>query len=199
MRIWIIATCTAAAFWALGASSAAALTIDCATRGDECVGGTYELTIVETDPNEYLATYEINTSGLKVDATHLVDIEFKAANDYTNPMIVSGSPMGTLESGPLSGGGCNGNNDGFICVSLDPKLSADGSTYTWQVQFGATGLLDESEWHIGARYTSADHQKGWLISETGGSPPIPEPGAAMVFGVGMLVAGRASMRRRALA
>jgi hypothetical protein len=162
------------------------------------VGGVYELTIEETSPDVYLATYQIDTSGdFKVAATDLMDIEFKVANDYIDPISITMGPGGSIEAGPLNGGGCNGNNDGFICVDLDPDLAV-GGVYTWQIQFGATGLLDESEWHIGARYTSPDHQRGWVISETGGSPPVPEPSAAIVFGVGMLLAGRASMRRRAI-
>jgi hypothetical protein len=197
MRIWIAAICSTAALWLVGASSATAVTIDCASLGSDCVGGVYDLTIDETAPDVYLATYKIDTSGaFKVAATHLVDIEFKAAKDYIDPISITMGPSGIVEAGPLSGGGCNGSNGGFICVNLDPDVAV-GDVYTWKIQFGATGLLDESEWHIGARYTSPDHQKGWVISET--AAPVPEPSAAMVFGVGMLLAGRASMRRRVLA
>ena len=165
------------------AGSANALTIDCASAG--CIGGTYTLDVTETAPNLYLATYTIDTTGaFSVSATSLVDINIKVANEYLSPVVVSG-PAGSLLSGPLTGQGCSGTNGGFLCVDLAPTL-ARGSVYTWQSRFGATALLDE--WHVGARYTSPNHRNGWVISEHGTANPIPEPSAALVFGLGMLVA-----------
>lgn len=165
------------------AGSANALTIDCASAG--CIGGRYTLDVAETAPNLYLATYTIDTSGaFSVSATSLVDINIKVANEYLNPVIVSG-PTGALTGGPLNGRGCSGTNGSFLCVDLAPEL-ARGGVYTWQIRFGATAILDE--WHVGARYTSPNHRNGWVISESGPANPIPEPSAALVFGLGMLVA-----------
>jgi hypothetical protein len=176
------------------AGTASAFTIDCATRGDGCVGGTYTLEITETAPDLYLAKLTIDTSGaFKVAATDLVDIEFKAANDYTNPMIVSGEP-GSVVDGPLSGQGCKGKNDSFICIDLSPDLTV-GGIYTWEVKFGASALLAEDEMHIGARYTGVDKETGWVISEGPGAA-VPEPGAALLFGAGILLAGHQSRRRQ---
>ena len=63
------------------ASSASALTINCASAG--CIGGSYTLDVTETAPNLYLATYTIDTTGaFSVSATSLVDINIKVANDY---------------------------------------------------------------------------------------------------------------------
>jgi len=167
------------------ADSASALTIDCASAG--CLGGSYTLDVSETAPDIYLATYTVDTTGpFTVGATSLVDINIKVANAYLNPILVSG-PTGSLLSGPLTGYGCSGTNGGFLCVDLTPNL-ARGGVYTWQIQFGASEILEE--WHVGARYTSPTHVRGgWVISESAkSSSPVPEPSAALIFGAGMLIA-----------
>lgn len=168
-----------------------ALTIDCATVG--CIGGVYTLDVAETAPNLYLATYTIDTTGVfSVGATTLADINIKVANAYLTPTILSG-PSGTVGAGPLNGGGCGGGNDSFICSDLSPDLAV-GGVYTWKIQFGATSLIDVGEWHVGARYTAPGKEKGWVISEISPVNPVPEPSAALVFGFGMLVAGRVVKR-----
>jgi hypothetical protein len=168
------------------AGSANALTIDCADAG--CIGGTYTLDIISTGLDTYAATYTIDTSGVfDVAATTLNDVEFKVSNDYSDIFLSSG-PSGSVVGGPLSGNGCNGNNDTFICVDLTPDLSI-GGVYVWDITFSSTALIDESDWHVGARYTAPDHQSGWVISESSGAAPVPEPTAALLFGAGLLATG----------
>lgn len=193
-RIRATATAIAALCLGLGfADSASAITIDCASVGGSCIGGIYTLDVTETAPDIYLATYTIDTSvPFTVGATTLVDINIKVANDYLNPTVISG-PGGALGEGPLTGSGCSGTNGGFVCLDLSPTLAV-GGVYTWKIQFGATSLLSDGEWHIGARYTAPDKTRGWVISET--ASPVPEPSAALVFGFGMAVAG-SLVRRRA--
>ena len=191
---------TVMAFVTLGltlafAGSASALTIDCASVGGSCIGGTYTLDVTRTAPDIYLATYTIDTSvPFSVGATTLVDMNFKVANDYLSPTVVTG-PTGILGEGPLTGSGCSGTNGSFVCLDLAPTLAV-GGVYTWQIRFGATSLLAASEWHVGARYTAPDKSRGWVISETAGSA-VPEPSAVLVFGFGMVVAGSVVRRRRA--
>ncbi|MCR9096885.1 MAG: hypothetical protein NXI30_21910 [bacterium] len=189
IRSILLSTLVVAASVALGASSASALTIDCATA--DCLGGVYSLDVASLGGDTYLATYSVDTSvDYRVAAEFLNEIEFKVANDYTNVSVLSG-PSGILAAGPLGGRGCNGNNGTFVCFDVDPNLSL-GSTYTWSMQFDSTAILDESEWHVGARYTSTRHRRGWVISETA---PVPEPGAAMLFGAGVAVLHAASRKR----
>jgi hypothetical protein len=173
-------------------STASAIYVDCATAG--CFGGTYELDVISLGGDSYEATYTIDTSGdYSVLATTLTDVEFKVANNYANVMMTSG-PTGTVQDGPLNGGGCNGNNGSFVCVDLSPDLELVGATYTWTITFDSTDLIGDDEWHVGARYTSPDHQRGWVISES--AAPVPEPTAALLFGAGLLVAGHAGRRNR---
>lgn len=184
LTLWI------ASFLLLFAGSANAISIDCATAG--CLGGSYTLDVVSNGGNSYTATYKIDTTGsYSVSATALNDAEFKVANNYTNIMLVSG-PAGTTGAGPLGGRGPIGSNASFIDISLSPTLSL-GNTYEWQVSFDSTSLLDDSEWHVGARYTSATHRNGWVISET--SSPVPEPTSALLFGAGLVTVGTLTRRR----
>jgi hypothetical protein len=176
------------------AGTASAISVDCSSVGGSCIGGVYSLDVTETSPNLYLATYTIDTSvPFSVGATSLVDFNLKIANSYLTPTVTSG-PGGVLGAGPLTGSGCSGTNGGFLCVDLSPTLAV-GGVYTWKIQFGATSLLDSSEWHIGARYVAPNKTRGWVISETGAAPAVPEPSAALIFGLGMLVAGGFVERR----
>lgn len=175
------------------AGSSSALTVDCATAG--CIGGVYSLDVVSTGVDTYQATYTVDTSvAFSVDATFLEDLNFKVANDYSNVMLLSG-PTGSFVAGPLTGQGCGGNNGSFVCVELAPELGV-GNVQTWEIQFQTTGLMAEDEWHVGARYTSENKRRGWVISEAGSAPPVPEPTAALLFGAGLLVAARATRRGR---
>lgn len=179
-------------FWTFGSASlASAATVDCATAG--CLGGSYTLDVTQISTDFWQATYTIDTTGaFSVSATDLVDIEFKVANSYANPTLTSG-PSGSVQPGPLGGKGCNGSNGGFVCINLNSPVAV-GGVYTWTVNFGATNLLAQSDWHLGARYTSASHTNGWVISESPGAA-VPEPTSALLFGAGIFVVSR-TLRRR---
>lgn len=192
-------TCFALLALGLGAgfaSSASAVTVDCGAVGGDCIGGIYTLDVAQTGSDTYVATYTIDTSvAFSVAATQLVDINIKVANDYSKVTFLSG-PVALLGDGPLTGFGCGGGNDSFICADVSPDLAV-GGVYTWEIQFQSAGLISQSEWHVGARYTGEGRNRGWVISETGGNP-VPEPSAALIFGFGMVVAGsvvRRSSRR----
>ncbi len=105
--------------------------------------------------------------------------------------------------GPASNRGCQGRSGVFACAATtDPDLFAainDGAVHewVWGVELGlptedffANGLASLS--HIGAQVQREGHLNGWILSET----PIPEPGTALLFGLGMIVTGW-SVRRRA--
>ncbi len=178
------------------ASASSAVMIDCDDVG--CIGGVYTLELVQTGTNTWTATYTVDTTGtFSVDATELVNIEFKVADSYTNVNVYMVS-VNDLEYdiAPLSGKGCNtkSNNTSFICVELDPH-QAVGFSYTYTIMFESDSVLDEADWHLGARYESDSHEDGWVISLEPGSA-VPEPTAALLFGAGVLVAGSAGRRSR---
>ena len=50
------------------------------------------------------------------------------------------------------------------------------------------------DWHIGARYTSPNHQKGWVVSLSGGTA-VPQPASGLLFGTGLMIVGAAARKR----
>jgi hypothetical protein len=194
---------------ALGLPSAAsALTIsadadtgDCFGTGDDCVGGLYEITLVEGPDDVYTATitasylgdYDLDIGGNAIGDVLITHVEIKVSNDYVNPIS---SPDGAVLDGPLSAGGCNGNNDGFLCVELSSPDTATG-TQSWTITFGATDLLDEEEWHLGMRFEWNDGKgqdpNSSLLSASAAA--IPEPSSAVLFALGGLLVVRAQKRR----
>ena len=171
------------------------------TISDPVKGGEYTLNLTPLDSNTYVATFtiDLSTVPLQIAATSMTQIDFKVADSYSQVSVLQ-APDSTDNwlptAGPLNGTGCGGVNDGFVCLSATNPLAIGSTTlFTWQVQFDADSLLPESDWHIGARYTSPTHPKGWVVSLS--PAPIPEPASGLLFGVGMLIVGVAARRRSA--
>jgi hypothetical protein len=72
-------------------------------------------------------------------------------------------------------------------ILASPVLATDNQIFS--VQFYVTGDLDLSGSSYRGKYGEGT---GWVISE----PAIPEPSAALVFGIGGLIIGRRAIRRQ---
>jgi hypothetical protein len=171
---------------------------DCfSSDASKCIGGVYSLDVAVVDANTYLATFTMDLGpGLEVPATTIEQIEFKVAGAYDSTSILLAPDAvsnWTLVDGPLGGAGCKGKNDSFVCLDANSPLGVSATTYTWQVQFDAAGLLAESDWHIGARFASPDHQNGWVLSAS--AAPIPEPSSYLLLGFGAAIVGLAIRRQ----
>jgi hypothetical protein len=140
---------------------------------------------------------------------------------YSSVSFLSGPSGATWTSvyGPLSNNGCGGNSYGFVCIdasggasSIDGGITIGSSTlfqWTTEVTLASGVTLDAaSSWHIGVHYTDAslqcsgpptnrtcNQQNAGIVSLTGGTPPVPEPSAAVVFGLGSLMLG-AALRKK---
>jgi hypothetical protein len=159
--------------------------------GDFDSGGTQTFQVV----------WEIDLDGFDVtgaEATgheYLTDIGFKAFSSVESAsldaIVWNTSTSGTFfESGNVSNAGCEGpSSAGFICVAdLAPSVDATmGGVF--RATFTVTGTIKLDEWTFQGKFGP---ENGWLISET--AAPVPEPSAALVFGLGIVLAE--SLRRR---
>lgn len=160
---------------------------------DKCIGGIYTLDVASLGGDVYVATYTMDlTVGLEIPAVTIEQVDFKVATDYGSSFTLLQAPGGTatwsVGEGPLSGAGCSGSNGDFVCLDASNPVAVAAATYTWQIQFSADELIPESDWHIGARFASPTHQRGWILSAS--AAPIPEPGSIAMFLIGgAIVAG----------
>jgi hypothetical protein len=69
----------------------------------------------------------------------------------------------------------------------------DGLTYdyTWTFLIEGGTLMDTDEWHLGAQYANGPNRsQGQIISAQ-----VPEPTAAVLFGLGAILVTRRARRR----
>jgi hypothetical protein len=171
---------------------------DCDAFG--CEGSTLFLSVADQGDGTWLATYTINTDGYTGSNTGFNQIGFKAVSGWTDASLLS-APNGTgnwssVKEAPInSNSQCsntNGNTDKLCIHSQNSHLNVTGGgDYTWIFQI-VGGSLNTDEWHLGAQYANAvGPARGKIISAEGvPGPAIPEPSAALLFGVGALVVTR---------
>jgi len=178
---------------------------DCDSMG--CEGSTLYLSAQEEAGGSWLVTYTINTDGYTGSKAGFNQIGFKVIDDWTSGSVLS-SPGG-LPAGPLpaivyddpiaSNSLCdksNGDTD-KVCI-FGFVNTTGGGDYTWTFRIDDGTLIeDTSEWHFGAQYADGQFRSaGNILSAEGGTtPPVPEPTAALLFGLGALLVTR-SVRRR---
>jgi hypothetical protein len=175
---------------------------DCDSMG--CEGSTLYLSVQEEAGGSFFVTYTINTDGYTGSKAGFNQIGFKAIDGWTSGSVLS-SPVGSVtdwnpvfESPIASNSLCdktNGNTD-KVCVAGFVNIQGGGdNTWTFRIDDG-TLITDTSEWHLGAQYADGRFRSaGSIISAEGGTPPVPEPTAALLFGLGALLVTR-SVRRR---
>ncbi len=201
-RIWLAVLATALAIPSF-ASSASALTMSFGGADDPSLHGTSGQLSISGPIDAGTGTFDVVWSmdfagyaGSSSDHQYLTNIAFKA---FTSMSVVTldeiiwtaatdgdlFSPSNVNNSGCVTG---PGSNAGMVCVELDPAVDATmgGEIFA---HFTVTGDLDLSEWSYRGKFGP---ENGWVISESG--VPIPEPTAAMLFAVGLLVA-RSRVRR----
>ena len=181
------------------------LTVDnCDAFG--CEGSTLYLSVQEEVGGTWLVTYTINTDNYTGDRLAFNQVGFKAISGWTTGTVES-YPVGSVTNwnpvyaAPINSNSLcsntNGNTD-KVCVAGYVDITAGGD-YTWTFRLdGGTLFADTSEWHLGAQYTplsAAGRARGKIISYKGSSPPVPEPTAAVLFGLGAILVARRARRR----
>jgi hypothetical protein len=186
-----------------GAAQAAALQYaeltlnDCDSMG--CEGSTLFLSVQEEAGGSFLVTYTINTDNYTGDRMGFNQIGFKAIKDWTSGTVLS-SPTDPLQDwNPIyddpiaSGSFCDtsGGDTDKVCIHgfVDTTLGGD---YTWTFRID-DGTLMLDEWHLGAQYANGHYRtNGKIISAS--AVPVPEPTAALLFGMGALLVARSTRR-----
>jgi hypothetical protein len=198
----IVFTLSMLGFLAIASASQAVTSLlldDCDAMG--CEGSTLFLSVADTGGGTWQATYTINTDGYTGSLDGFNQIGFKAVSGWTSATLTS-APNGTgnwssVIEGPInSNSQCsNGGTTDKLCIYGQNSLLniSGGGDYTWVFNIVGGSLLPTDDWHLGAQYADAlGPARGHIISAEGGGdgPPIPEPSAALLFGVGALVVTR---------
>jgi len=187
-------TLAVAALFALtfGAFKAQATTID--YTGSTLHGSTGSLTINDLGGGDFTVLWSIDFTGFVGDATHqyLTNVSFKAFSSGT--ISLDDASIGSLYyPSNVNNGGCDiSSPSDSACVTLTPKIDATaGGTFSVLFNVSNGTLIDEDSWNFRGKYGDGN---GWVISES--APPVPEPTAALIFGLGALVVGSASRRTK---
>jgi hypothetical protein len=179
----------------------AELTLDnCDSMG--CEGSTLYLSVQEEVGGSWFVTYTINTDGYTGDRNGFNQIGFKAIQGWTTGTVLS-SPVGSLTNwNPLyddpiaSNSLCDtsaGDTD-KVCIHGFVDITTGGN-YTWTFRID-DGTLISSDWHLGAQYANGPYRaRGKIISAEGSTSVVPEPTAAVLFGLGAIVVARSARRR----
>ncbi|HXK24908.1 MAG TPA: hypothetical protein VMS55_19725 [Myxococcota bacterium] len=86
----------------------------------------------------------------------------------------------------------NGNTDKVCSAGKTSFLNmSGGGNFVWKFEVVGGTELATSDWHFSGQWTNRlGADQGQIISVgAGGSTPVPEPTAALLFGVGTLVVG----------
>jgi hypothetical protein len=172
---------------------------DCDSMG--CEGSTLFLSVQEEAGGSFLVTYTIDTTNYTGDRDGFNQIGFKAIKNWTSGEVLTSptDPVQTwnpvIESPIASNSLCEktkGNTD-KVCVHGFVDITSGGE-YTWTFRiYDGTLIMDTSEWHLGAQYSDGHYRDvGKIISAS--SAPIPEPTAALLFGMGALLMVRSTRR-----
>ena len=173
-----------------------------------CEGSTLYLSVQEEAAGSWFVTYRINTTGYTGDRLGFNQVGYTAIDGWTSGTVLS-SPVGSLtdwnpvfddpvNSGSPNSSVCetsNGDTD-EVCVRGFVNITGGGD-YTWTFRIDdGTLITDTSEWHLGGQYANGNYRTaGKIISAEGGAAPMPEPTAAVLFGLGAILVTR-SIRRQ---
>ncbi len=170
---------------------------DCDAMG--CEGSTLFLSVQEEADGSWLVTYTINTDNYTGDRIGFNQIGYKVIKDWTSGTVLT-SPVGSytdwnpIFDDPIASQSLCDTSSGDtdkVCIHGFVNITAGGD-YTWTFRIDdGTLITDTSEWHLGAQYANGHYRaKGKIISAV-----VPEPTAAVLFGLGAILVTRRVRRR----
>jgi hypothetical protein len=192
-------------FVGAAAANATSLTLDNCDGG--CNGADVTLDVTNNNNGTFTVLYTFDTTEYNGPGDYLVQVGFKTIQGYTDADLVSVSHGSVSDwslavTAPVTSNGspCTAGGDGTdkVCIyALDNLLSANADQI-YVFEFLVTGgtEMDDDDWHFGGQWGDTSPARGQILSDEKGAPPIPEPSAALLFGIGVVTVGR-SLRRRA--
>ena len=180
---------------------------------DGCDGSKLYLSVDDDGGSgNWIITYSIDTTGYSDTMLGINQVGFKVIKDWDLGAVgteVTSYPAGSITDwnpiydDPISSsikGPCMttpGGNTDKVCATGFVNIQTDG-VYTWQFYIvGGTLIEDPDEWHLGAQYANGGGRStGQIISTSGvgGTVPVPEPTAAVLFGLGAVLVARRTRR-----
>ncbi len=179
------------------ADSVGTLTLtDCGGGQSGCPAATYSFNITSTSATLTIQITGAVTAGVN-DHISGVDLGFTPSSNVSGLSVVGpDAEVWAASTSSLSNSGCGVNSGAFVCASVSPGVSiVQGGSYTWTWSYTLTDpslIADASSVHIGANY---DPHSGLIVSQTGATTPVPEPGTLALFGSGLLGIARIIRRR----
>lgn len=164
---------------------------DCDAQG--CRGSTLALSVEDNMDGTWTVLQSLDSTGFDEVRLGMNQVGFKAIQDWTSVELIMAPDPGWLdppvEGNTSSNNLCeNGGTTDKVCTYGFTDIT-DDDVYTWEFLVTGGSLLDVMDWHWGGQYANAaGATQGKIISAF--ASPIPEPNAAIVFGVGALLTGR---------
>ena len=187
------------------AANATLLTLDDCDGG--CNGADVTLNVMNNGDGTFTVLYSFDTTDYNGPGDNLIQVGFKAIQGYTDADLVSVSHGSVSDwslavTAPINSNGspcsAGGNGTDKVCIyALDNLLSANADqTYVFEFLITGGSEMDDDDWHFGGQWGDTSPDRGQILSDEKDAPPIPEPSAALLFGIGVVTVGR-SLRRRA--
>jgi hypothetical protein len=180
---------------------------ECDTMG--CEGSTLFLSVEEVAPDSWVITYTIDTDGYTGDQLGFNQIGFKVLKDvdWTTASVTTDFPLPAPDpdntsgwvmvyESPVSSNSLCEHQHGDpdrACTAGFVDIKDPGGIYTWVFTVDGGTLMDTSEWHFGGQYANDYYEAEGKIISAGGAP-VPEPTAAVLFGLGALLVARSARR-----
>lgn len=198
---------TAAALIGFAGSAQAALVADLTINdcdADGCDGSTLYLAVDDDgDSGNWIITYTVNADGYSntMDGINQAGGKWIKGWDPLLSSVTGPTDSGTwmLSEGPINSSvssPCNpdfGDNSDMACAMGFVDITGDGE-YTWTFYLVGGTLLPTADWHLGGQYADGGGRATGQIWSTDGAVPVPEPTAAVLFGLGAILVARRTQR-----
>lgn len=178
---------------------------------DGCDGSTLYLSVDDDGGSgNWIITYSIDTTNYSDAMIGINQVGFKVLTGWdplTPGTEVLSAPVGSITDwNPIyddpttssNNGPClttDGGNTDKVCATGFVDIQTDG-VYTWEFYIvGGTLITDTDDWHLGGQYADGGGRStGQIWSTSGSSVPVPEPTAALLFGLGAILVARRAQR-----